>query len=225
MNNNLILLTYLLIINKKSKLFKFDNYFWKLNYILDFNDNFLNIKSKIFYNEYKLFCQLKKINNIFKLKYKIGEIYKNQKIEIIFKKIKLIPTYIGILINLKKLRVCHNLIKIIPKQIGNLVNLKSFDMDHNQIKLIPKEIGNLINLKSFYIHNNEIKSLPKEIGNLISLQYFNMGNNQIKSVPKQLDNLINLIYFNIDNNQIKLSDKIYYWTKLILKKLIFNLIN
>jgi hypothetical protein len=54
MNNNTILLSYILITNKKSKLFNFDNYYWKLICILDFNDYLLNIKSNIFYNKYKI---------------------------------------------------------------------------------------------------------------------------------------------------------------------------
>jgi hypothetical protein len=45
MNNNLSLLTYLLTPNKKSKLFNFNNYYWKLNCILDFNNYNIN-KSK-----------------------------------------------------------------------------------------------------------------------------------------------------------------------------------
>jgi hypothetical protein len=48
MNNNITLLAYLLIINKKSKLFNFSNYYWKLICILDFSNDYLNIESKIY---------------------------------------------------------------------------------------------------------------------------------------------------------------------------------
>jgi hypothetical protein len=101
MNNNLILLTYLLS-NKKSKLFQFNNYFYKLLYILDFNNYWLNIKSKIFKDNYKTFYQYKYIIKKFKLKYQINEIYKNTIININKdNQIKLIPKEINILINLK----------------------------------------------------------------------------------------------------------------------------
>jgi hypothetical protein len=51
MNQNIIKLSFLLIKNKKNKLFNFDNYFWKLLVILDFNKIIFNLK---FDKEYKL---------------------------------------------------------------------------------------------------------------------------------------------------------------------------
>jgi hypothetical protein len=64
MNNNITLLTYLLIPNKKFKIFNFDNYYWKLICILDLNDCYFNNNSKIFYYKYKLECTIYNINII-----------------------------------------------------------------------------------------------------------------------------------------------------------------
>jgi hypothetical protein len=65
MNNNITLLAHLLVINKKSKLIIFDNYNWKLIYILNFNN--INIKSKLFSDKYKLLNGFKNIINKFRL--------------------------------------------------------------------------------------------------------------------------------------------------------------
>jgi hypothetical protein len=69
MNNNIILLSYLLNIDKKSKLLNFDNYYWKLICILDFGDLDINyLKSKIFCNNYKMCYTLRKIRKELKFK-------------------------------------------------------------------------------------------------------------------------------------------------------------
>jgi hypothetical protein len=54
MNSNIILLSYLLIKNKSTNIFKFDNYYWKLLCILYLNNLYILIKSKNFYYEYKI---------------------------------------------------------------------------------------------------------------------------------------------------------------------------
>jgi hypothetical protein len=117
MNNNTILLSYILIINKKSQLFNFDNYYWKLIYILNFNIINFDIKLKLFWNKYKLVCNLKKIINILYLSYKIDKIYKIKELFINDLQIKLIPSQINNLINLEEIYICYNRIKFIPLQI------------------------------------------------------------------------------------------------------------
>jgi Leucine-rich repeat (LRR) protein len=62
MNSNITPLIYLLTINKLTKIFKVDNYYWKLLCILDFNNCYLNIILKNFYQKYKFFKFYEKLD-------------------------------------------------------------------------------------------------------------------------------------------------------------------
>jgi hypothetical protein len=191
MNNNLILLPYLLISNKKFKLFNFDNYYWKLFCILDFNDNYLNIESKIFDKEYKIFYNLKKIINILHLD------IKNSKIKQIIatnRRISYIPEYLNILINLEYLNLNYNKLIFIP---NNLISLKYLNISSNYLSFISKKINNLINLKYLDVSSNKITLICKQLDNLKNLTHFNICRNKLKIIPKQLGKLINLKIFYI----------------------------
>jgi hypothetical protein len=98
MNNNIILLSYLLIKDKLSKLFLINNYFAKLLIILYFNDDLLLIKSKNFYKEYKLLNNLYIIINKLTFKIKIPQLYLINKINLNFSGLKFIPAHIGLLV-------------------------------------------------------------------------------------------------------------------------------
>jgi hypothetical protein len=102
MNNNLILLSYL-ITNKKSKLFNFNNYHWKLICILDFNNYYSNIRSKIFNTEYKLLFDFQNLITELKLDCSIYKINKIDIIDIKSEYLKIIPIKINNLINLKQI--------------------------------------------------------------------------------------------------------------------------
>jgi hypothetical protein len=67
-----------IILLSKFKLLKFDNYFWKLLLILDFNYP----KSKNFKSKYKIFTNINKIKKKYKLNYKVTQIITIQKLEL-----------------------------------------------------------------------------------------------------------------------------------------------
>jgi hypothetical protein len=71
MNNNIIILSYLLINKKISKLLLINNYIAKLLIILEFNKLFKSIK---YYTVYKILFGYNKINNKLKLNIKIENI-------------------------------------------------------------------------------------------------------------------------------------------------------
>jgi Leucine-rich repeat (LRR) protein len=193
MNINLTLLSYLLTINKKSKLFNFDNYYWKLICILDFNNFILNNNSKFFYSKYKTFSGFENIIKMLKLKCTIYRIEKILMIDQNFYNIKIIPNEIDTLIYLKYFSITNSQLKMIPKQLGNLINLIYLSVSVNQIKIIPKEISKLINLYRLDFSSNYIEVIPEELGNLINLEYLNIRDNQIKIIPNNINILIKII--------------------------------
>jgi hypothetical protein len=211
MNQNIILLSYLLIKNKLYKLFNFTNYYGKLLCILNPSDLYLIIKSRQFFEEYKLFINYGKILKGLDEKYTISELIKLSKISLNYKSNN-IPTQIGLLVNLEELNYynyysCKNKAYIaiyhLPKEIFNLINLKKLDFGLNSISFIHTEIGNLINLKNLDFFSNPITFIPTEIGNLINLENLNMHSNKITTIPTQIGNLVNLKKFIVSNNALK----------------------
>jgi Leucine-rich repeat (LRR) protein len=212
--NNYITTNIMLLSN--FKLFQFNNYFWKLSLILNFN----YIKSKNFKSDYKIFTHINKIIKNYNLNYKISEIINIEKLEIcphlcvpVLRSgrclvvendlVDSIPLPFLNLINLIYLDIsCQKLI-FIPKEFEKLINLTELRLYNNKIKIIPKQIGNLIKLQILNISNNKIKIIPKQIGNLINLNKLDIGYNLINILPKQIGNLINLNKFIINDNKIK----------------------
>jgi Leucine-rich repeat (LRR) protein len=202
MNSNLISLLYLL--TPKTKLLKFDNYFWKLILIKYFKDNYK--KSKNYILEYKKNYDLDKIIKIFDydcdnndLK-QITEIFSDHNDGYFLTKF---PTELALLTNLKSIEICQN-IKYIPSNISLLINLENFLINYSQIKTIPTKIGLLTNLKNLYLGFNKLKFIPSNIGFLVNLIVFSVRNNRLKNLPSQINLLGKLEKVFIINNKVKL---------------------
>jgi hypothetical protein len=118
------------------------------------------------------------------------------------KKLKTIPSELGVLINLLFVTMETNQITIIPPELGNLTNLYYLHLGDNKITIVPPELGKLINLEELYLDRNKIKVIPPELGNLTKLTKLILWKNEIENIPPELGNLSNLDYLNLDENRL-----------------------
>lgn len=145
-------------------LLKNPNYWEKLYKKYFSKDVYLNISYEaLFKLNFSLKLLIEKLNShmtITKL-YDTTELFLNNK------KLKILPSEIGVLRNLRFLDLSYNELTSLPKEIGNLISLQFLDLSHNQLTTLPEEIGNLFNLVELSIKDNPIKELPAEGGSPI----------------------------------------------------------
>jgi hypothetical protein len=218
MNCNIILN---IIIFNKSKLFKIDNYWFKLLNIKYFKNYYLKIKLENYYLIYRTAFILNKINcksdNIFD---ETGLFINGDETGLFingFGKLGFIPNEIGLLYKLKTLGIRSMNFKIwfLPNEIGNLINLKKIYISNEKIKILPKTIGNLINLEVLHLSDNKLRFIPSTIGNLIRLRSLTLERNPLEYLVSELGNLVNLEYFTLNASNANLIGK-------ELKKIIIN---
>lgn len=118
------------------------------------------------------------------------------------KELKIIPSEIGIFLNLKAIDISSNQLSGLPDEIGNLKQLQTIHLSNNSLTELPRVIENLKQLKSLNLSNNQLTRLPVEIGNLVQLQYFDLSNNQLTELPDNIGNLTQLLRFKSNNNQL-----------------------
>jgi Leucine-rich repeat (LRR) protein len=212
MNTNIIELSYWFTKNKLTKIFKVDNYSWKLLCIIDFNICNFNIKIIKFDKKYKFLKSFIKITRTCVLHdknyiyiYDISKIDLVEHLHVQAMCVK-IPDEMILFTTSKKLTVNHNRLKILPKNIDNLINLTMITVAVNNIVILPKNICNLINLEYLVVSYNQISVIPKNIGRLINLVHLEIANNKIKIIPKNMGNLIKLKFLNINTNPLEFID-------------------
>jgi hypothetical protein len=215
MNSNIIQ-SYYLLTKIKIKQLNFDNYYFKLLCILNFNSVYQKIKSKnkSFYNlnQIKKVAGLKKIDTIYsttdiifccpKKNCELSEL--ENLVNLTYLRIEntnlsFIPINISNLTNLTYLSINNNLLTFIQSEFSNLINLKIFGLANNLLKIIPTNFANLNKLEHFYIQNNLITIIPTDFGKLVNLKLF-----LISKLPTELLNLSNLRMVSIDSKQKKL---------------------
>jgi Leucine-rich repeat (LRR) protein len=205
MNQYIIQNCFLLIKNKTNKLLKFDNYFYKLLFIIYYNDYFTN--SKIYKKNFELYFKLDKLINKFNLIYNnnhdLNKLFKAKQLKIRDGTLLFIPTEIIILQNLEHLVINTDRFKFIPSEVCSLYNLKILDIYSPSLKSIPKSIYKLINLESLSL-TGKIKLIPIKISLLKNLIKINLSGNKIKIIPTDFGLLINLQQISLQNNKIKI---------------------
>lgn len=117
--------------------------------------------------------------------------------------LKVLPSEIGLLINLRVLILSWNLLKTLPSEIGLLTNLKKLHLDENKIETLPHEISLLTNLEELFLQNNKITTLPPEIGALTKLRVLYLHGNQMKTLPPEIGFLTNLQELVLYDNPIE----------------------
>ncbi|MFK7799009.1 MAG: leucine-rich repeat domain-containing protein [Aureispira sp.] len=93
-------------------------------------------------------------------------------------------------------------IKFLPSSLGLLCSLEEFSIGDNDIHELPKSFTDLINLKSVYLSNNNIWTLPKGFDKLQNLKYLNLDRNRIREIPSCIKKMPNLETLSLVDNDI-----------------------
>lgn len=138
---------------------------------------------------------------------KLADAEKIARLDLSFKNLTKIPTYVNLLTGLKELNLSYNYLRTLPKELGELKNLRVLDLGYNHFTEIPGCVINLDLLEMLNLEANHIKKIPKEISHLKELLDLNVFANQITGIPDEIGTLTKLVRLNMAVNQIsKLPD-------------------
>ena len=123
-------------------------------------------------------------------------------INILHKKLLILPKEIGLCTNLQNLDLCYNQLNILPPEIGCLCALQRLYLSDNQLNILPPEIGKLSELQILVLANNRLTFLPPQIGKLSALQKLDISYNQLSSLPLEIGQLSALQRLLLYDNQL-----------------------
>lgn len=179
--------------------------------LIDFEDSSKNDKQPKFttwYDAFKLCFSLDTLGKIVNKFNRSGMGFLNQdtfyenRLQLSYQKIEIIPATINVLINLKSIRMESCGINVIPEQLCDLIDLENINLADNHINIIPKEISFLRKLTILSLNRNEIKSLPSEFYTLTNLTELNLRHNQIESISPDIQLFKRLKILYISNNKL-----------------------
>jgi len=135
----------------------------------------------------------------------IGNLTAMRKLDLFGCSIKVIPPFIGNLVQLESLDLRKNALENegIPSEIAQLTGLIRLMLSLNNFTDLPLQVTSLPAVREFEIANNKIIALSPEIGRMTTLQRLNLGGNKIQRLPPTIGNLTELTYLCVKSNEIK----------------------
>lgn len=90
----------------------------------------------------------------------------------------ILPTDIGLLLNLRELRLRDNRLAVLPTSFLYLnVNLKTLDLSKNIFKTLPDHFGSLLSLTALTLNENMLQELPSSFPRLSKLARLDLSKN------------------------------------------------
>lgn len=157
------------------------------------------------------------LNTLTWLNYTIEQRLPIETLNLWYKSLTTLPTWMFDLIYLKYLFINGNQLSVLPPEIWNLVDLINFRLYTNNFTSLPPEIWNLIYVETLDISGNSLTSIPPEIWNLHNIKSLYLWGGDLSTLPPEIWNLLNLTFLSISGQLISLPSEI--WNLVNLKQL------